>query len=207
MGDKVRFIGWAEVPPARWLRQWASLYPVLAGYDDSEYYSLIEIHNALSGTDFERIGRWKDAAWTDARWKPNVASVAYDIWMQAAKELPKCPREEEVFPFLNDWSERTYKDEYKSGFVRSKRFGLSRATTLLHFISGGRFPIFDSRVVAAVSRLFDDPAEYSLPWYVDSYRRIFSELVAACDCSADPRPLDKALFCYGVVFAKAAPPI
>jgi hypothetical protein len=194
-----RFIGWRGVTPEQWLRQWSALYGAMAGYDDEEYCELIRAQGALSGAHFERIGRWKDSAETDARWKPNIASVAYDIWMKAASEMPKCPPENRVEEFLNYWSERTYRDEYKSGKVRVKRFGLSRATTLLHFISGGRFPIFDSRVVAAVSLLLGTPAEYTVRWYVDSYRRVFSEIANASGSVDNVRAVDKALFCYGAM--------
>src|SRR5207245_10859851 len=50
-----------------------------------------------------------------------------------------------------------------------KHFGLSRATTLLHFVSGGRFPIFDSRVRKAVARLLNCSVPNDVPWYLDSY--------------------------------------
>jgi hypothetical protein len=76
---------------------------------------------------------------TDRKWRVNVAAVAFPIWMQAASELPKCPTESEVAHFLNDWSERKYTDQYANG-LQEKRFGVARATTLLHFLSGGRLP-------------------------------------------------------------------
>jgi len=202
---RFRFVGWTDVSPEKWLRQWSALYD---GDDDPTYHELIKIAKAgaLSGADFERIGKWKDGAEADGKWKPNVAMVAYKIWMEAACEMPKCPTENRIAEFLKNWSEREYRDEYKSGLMRVKRFGLSRATTLLHFISGGRFPIFDSRVVAAVSRLIGSPAEYTVCWYVDRFCGIFSEIAAACGSTDDVRTVDKALFCYGAVrFPKTDP--
>src|ERR1700686_291859 len=83
--------------------------------------------------------------------------------------------------------------------IRVKRFGLSRATTLLHFIRGGRFPIFDSRVVVAITRLSGLPAEYTVRWYVDKCCQMFSELAAACGSLDDVRAVDRALFCYGAI--------
>jgi hypothetical protein len=181
-----------DVEPEEWLRLWSGRFPVnyYAGY-----HELIVKGELLSGKDFERIGRWKDGARTEGRWKPNVAMVAYDIWMQAASEMPKCPAEDLVAGFLENWSERTYRNEY-SGLVQQKRFGLSRATTLLHFISGGRYPIFDSRVRRAVTRLLESPARNTVRWYLDSYCEIFYEIAEACH-TKDLRAVDMALFSYG----------
>jgi hypothetical protein len=102
------------------------------------------------------IGKWKDGAKTERQWKLNVASVAYRIWMEAAQELPKCPEGSAMAAFLDDWSGRTYTDVFEKKGPVEKHFGLARATTLLHFVSGGRFPIFDSRVRTAIARLRDD---------------------------------------------------
>jgi hypothetical protein len=77
-----------------------------------------------------------------------------------------------------------------------KHFGLSRATTLLHFISGGRYPIFDSRVRKAMTRLLNCPVPKTGRWYLDSYRPLFSEVAALCG-TEDFRMVDKALFSYG----------
>lgn len=146
---------------------------------------------SLSAEDFRVIGKWKDNAYTEARWKPNVASVAYLIWEQAAKELPKCPEERSVASFLEDWSNRAYTDDFKSGSLR-KHFGLSRATTLLHFVSGGRYPIFDSRVRTALARLLDRPElQVTLDAYLNSCLQIFRGLADCCHMD-DYRMLDKA---------------
>ena len=76
-----------------------------------------------------------------------------------------------------------------------KRFGLSRATTLLHFMSAGAFPIYDSRVRRAVKRLCNERAPGNMDWYLKSYIPVFRDLLRACGASA--RDLDKALFAYG----------
>jgi hypothetical protein len=181
--------------PQEWLRVWAGMYQ---GYDETEYRNLIEKHKSFSAEDFRRIGKWKDGATTEGQWKPNVASVAYSIWEQAAEELPHCPEDIEMGPFLGNWASRVYTDVYKNG-PREKHFGLSRATTLLHFLSGGCYPIFDSRVKTAIARLLARP---ELPGTVDSYLRsylpLFKELGDCCE-TADFRMLDKALFSYGAL--------
>lgn len=70
---------------------WASQY---AGYDEKEYKDLIDKAASFTADDLVRIGKWKDGVTTELQWKPNVASVAYLIWMQAAQDLPKCPETE-----------------------------------------------------------------------------------------------------------------
>ncbi|MGB8495213.1 MAG: hypothetical protein WCE53_12485 [Candidatus Acidiferrum sp.] len=181
--------------PQEWLRVWAGLYQ---GYDETEYRDLIEKHKSFSAEDFRRIGKWKDGATTQGQWKPNVASVAYLIWEQAADELPNCSEESEVVAFLEDWSDRAYTDIFKNG-PRKKHFGLSRATTLLHFVSGGHYPIFDSRVKTAIARLLDHPElPGTVSSYLDSYLPLFKELADRCETDGF-RTLDKALFSYGAL--------
>ena len=181
--------------PQEWLRVWASRYQ---GYDENEYGNLIGKHQSLLTEDFRRIGKWKDDATTEDQWKPNVASVAYLIWEQAAEELPKCPEEGEIAAFLEDWSNRAYTDIFKNG-PRKKHFGLSRATTLLHFVSGGRYPIFDSRVKTAFARLLGRPKlPDTVSSYLDSYVPLLKELADHCETN-DFRMLDKALFSYGAL--------
>jgi len=181
-----------EVSPQEWLCMWAERYP---SKNYAGHAELIQKHKSFSAEDFIQIGKWKDAAKTEAKWKENVASVAYLVWMQAALELPKCPEDNEVEKFLVDWSERKYTDEFASG-PTEKRFGLSRATTLLHFISGEQFPIFDSRVRRAMNRLLGSTVPNSVRWYLDSYRPLFWEVAVLCG-TEDVRMVDKALFSYG----------
>ncbi len=183
-----------EVSAQEWLRTWAERYP--EDYSEEIYRDLIAKHKSLSAADFELIGKWKDNAWSERRWKANVASVAYEIWMLAASELPQCPSPSTVEGFLNNWSCKPYIDVYPSRSV-TKHFGLSRATTLLHFVSGGRFPIFDSRVRTAIARLLDTlTPQDSIRWYIDSYCPLFLQIGSSCGAE-DLRIVDKALFSYG----------
>jgi hypothetical protein len=188
---RFRSVAGSDIAPEQWLPMWAAFYPEtdFRGYDE-----LLKKHKSFSSTDFEEIGKWKDAA-TGGRWRPNVASVAYPIWMAAASEPPKCPEKSEVTKFLADWSERKYLDEYTNG-SREKRFGLSRATTLLHFLSGGTYPIFDRRVRMAMTRLLGTTVPNKVRWYLDSYCPLFLEVATKCG-TTDLRAVDKALFSYG----------
>jgi hypothetical protein len=182
-----------DVTPQEWLRAWAELYPS-EKYDD-EHDRLLAKGCSLSAADFERIGKWKDAAKTEAKWRANVASVAYDIWMQAATTCPKCPNAGGLADFLRDWSERTYTDNFSRRTVK-KRFGLSRATTLLYFASSGRLPIFDSRVRKAVRRLRGTSVPNTVAGYLNLYVPLLSEL-AVSSGAENLRIVDRALFSYG----------
>src|ERR1700722_17598564 len=108
---RFRSVDGSDIAPEKWLPMWAALYPEIdfRGYDE-----LLIKHKSFSSTDIEEIGKWKDAA-TGGRWRPNVASVAYPIWMAAASKPPKCPEKNEITQFLSDWSERKYRDEYANG--------------------------------------------------------------------------------------------
>jgi hypothetical protein len=189
---RFRSLDGSDIMPEEWLHMWADLYP---SADYAGYEELIVRHKSFSHADIERIGRWKDNAKTEGKWKPNVASVAYEIWMQAASELPVCPKDDLTADFLDDWSGRKYTDEFGIRRVE-KRFGLSRATTLLHFVSGGGFPIFDSRVRKAMTRLLSSHAPNTVRWYLDSYRPLFLEIAALCR-TRDLRTVDMALFSHG----------
>jgi hypothetical protein len=178
-----------------WLLWWVSRYQDETG-DDPEYVSLIEKSESFSADDIRLIGKWKDNAWTEGKWKPNVAQVAYRIWEQAAEQPPRCPEENEVADFLESWSNREYVDQFTSRSI-TKRFGLSRATTLLHFLTRGRYPIFDSRVRTAIARLGCLEPEYTVASYMDCVP-FLRELASQCGAS-DARELDKALFAYGAL--------
>jgi hypothetical protein len=183
----------ARIAPKQWLVVWASRYPVskYSRFHDE----LVRKHRAFSSADFERMGRWKDNAHTPAKWQANVASVAYDIWMQAASECPQCPLPGGEPAFLADWSDRRYVDHLRSATV-TKRFGLSRASILLYFLSKGRFPIFDSRVRRAIALLWGQ----RIPNTVDAYYTLYCPLfatIAACCGTHDLRSVDEALFSFG----------
>jgi hypothetical protein len=191
-----------EASPQEWVRVWAARY---RGYDEEEYLYLIGKNGSLSAEEFVRIGKWKDRVKTERQWRSNVASVAYQIWMHAAQELPSCPKEDAVKAILDDWSDRKYTDEFEVKGPVQKRFGLARATTLLHFLSGERFPILDSRVRERIARLpNENRPPNTVSWYVDSFCPLFSELAALCKVKGDLRILDKALLSYGSV--KRLPP-
>ncbi len=187
-----------DTAPSEWLAHWAKRYEQ-DNQDDDEHHNLVVKHRSFSAGDFERIGKWKDGATTEGRWKPNVASVAYPIWMEAAKQTPTCPEEGAIETFLTHWSDKTYTDVFANGKSRTKCFGLSRASTLLHFLSGGRYPIFDSRVRTAIARLLGTrELEYTVKAYCESYIPTFKTLEELCG-ARDVRTLDKALFSYGAL--------
>lgn len=181
-----------SVTPRAWLRIWAAQYP--GEKYDLEHDRLVAL-TQKEPADFERIGKWKDAASGAAKWKANVASVAYVVWMEAASECPTCPTDDTIADFLLDWSSRAYEDRFSTRTVK-KRFGLSRATTLLYFLSNGRFPIFDSRVRRAIARLTGRPVSNTVQGYVDSYLPLFAQIAASCGAK-DLRTVDQALFSYG----------
>jgi hypothetical protein len=194
-GSRLRFRSsdGRDIAPEEWLGMWAGLYPT-SKYG-AEHDKLIAKPDPLSAAYFVRIGRWKDAAHAESKWKLNVASVAYQIWMDAASKPPRCPDESQVADFLQDWSERKYVNNYENG-AHEMRFGLSRATTLLYFISAQRFPIFDSRVIRAMKRLLNSTVPNDVRWYMDSFRPFFREIARLCG-TENVRMVDKALFSYG----------
>jgi hypothetical protein len=193
---KFRYPEWPEIEPSAWLTRWAARY---GDGDNPEYFLLIAKRGKLSSEDFEQVGRWKEGCLNlnHGSWKTGTPK-GYDVWMDSKAEAPECPEEREVSGFLKDWSERTFVAGKKGNLALKYRFGLSRATTLLHFISGGQYPILDSRVATALIRL-GSPVEETIDGYLDSFCPLFSEIAAACGVSgtAGLRKLDNALFNYG----------
>ena len=61
---------------------WANRYPA---NDYGDYGEIIAKYQSFSASDFVQIGQWKDNAKPESKWKANVASVAYPIWMQASQ--------------------------------------------------------------------------------------------------------------------------
>jgi len=189
----------AESTPQKRLATWSERYD---GADDQERADLIARYQSLSSKDFERIGKWKDGVLPNQdKWKKNVASVAFLIWEQAKIEMPKCPTEPKLAGFLKGWSERTYQDTFSNGRTVTKQFGLPRASTLLHFIIGGKYPILDSRVRAAIAYLCQRKVEDTVDWYIDTFLPLFNELAELCETQSDLRKLDKALFAFGAYVA------
>ena len=114
-----------------------------------------------------------------------------------ARAMPTCPGEERVAEFLTEWSERKAKYKCRDGRVLEKKFGLSRTTTLLHFLSGARYPIFDSRVETAVKGLTGRRVDRtSLSDYEQVVRPLVAEIVWQGH-TEDLRQVDRALFAYG----------
>jgi hypothetical protein len=175
-----------------WLDEWSAAFPTNK-YPPLDH--LLERADSLTAADFEYLGRWKDSALeSDKRWQPNKASVAFVTWMEAAKELPGA-QIENVHSFLTEWSGRAYRDRFPSRTVL-KRFGVPRATTLLHLMSGGKYPIFDARVRLAFKRLTGQPPGKSVEWYLSSYVPFFAQVASECR-AANMKKVDNALFVYG----------
>ncbi len=196
--------GGREIPVQEWLRLWSGEYKA----DDEELYqALIAKHASLSAADFEKIGQWKEGVLKgdgspNGRWKRDVHSVAYDNWMEIARAMPACPSEERVGEFLTEWSERKAKYKCRDGRVQEKKFGLSRTTTLLHFLSGARYPIFDSRVETAAKGLTGRKVDRtSLGDYQQVIRPLVANICRQCQ-TEDLRQVDRALFAYGAWLAK-----
>jgi hypothetical protein len=191
-----RYPEWRDVEPRAWLDYWAGRYN---GGDNNKYFELIEKHDKLSKEDFEQVGKWKEGCLkpNHGSWKTGTPK-AYDVWMQTKTESPKCPEQDDVAGFLEGWSTRTFVAGEKNSKVLIYRFGLSRATTVLPFISGGQYPIFDSRVSTAMIRL-GSPVEKTIEGYLNSFCPLFSEVAGICGVSEREglRRLDNALFTYG----------
>ena len=195
---------WLRIEPHTWVRRWAALC-LLMKKDRIDvnrvHKELIDKAGRLSGNHLELVGRWKESCLAESndRWKSKTP-VAYDTWMLAKTELPKCPAKERVAEFLEVWSAKKFAAgvDKKKGHVLQKRFGLSRSTTLLHFISGGDYPILDSNVQTAMARL-GSPIQDGIEAYLNSFCPLFSELAVASGVSGTEglRMLDNALFQYG----------
>lgn len=201
---RFQVLEWRISEPQEWLRVWADRYDRDISQDDREGYEfLINNRGSRSPDYFVRMGQWKDNAFNRPnKWRRNVASVAHEVWMIAATELPNCPEEDNVIGLLECWSKKAYIDQYPNGQNPNgqirKQFGLSRATTMLHFLSGGRYPILDSRVRKAISRLRGRSVPSATPKkYVEFYCPVISKVAAACGVQNNLRLLDKALFSYG----------
>jgi hypothetical protein len=89
----------------------------------------------------------------------------------------------------------------RGGKEKGKRFGLSFATALLHFISVGRFPIYDDLARKALCRLGSQlPSNMTVDAYLEKFCPLFSSIATECGLTQsieDLRKLDNALRCYG----------
>lgn len=199
----------SEAGPPEWLQFWSRRYP--PKYDEPVYVYLVGKATQMVESDFHILGAWKDGALKksglegggfdprnvhfNGKWSTKAEGTAYDTWLRAARDIPgqmvdRYPTD--VAVFLTDWSERVGKCGTKT-----KRFGLSRATTLLHCITGGNYPIFDSRVRRAINKLTGVTPTNSVAWYLDEFCPIFSELAERCEAKHHLRRVDMALFAYG----------
>jgi len=97
--------------------------------------------------------------------------------------------------FVRELAQPTY-TSVRKGLTSSKKFGLSRSTTVLHFLSGGEFPICDSRVRRAIRRLTGGRAPNTVEWYLKAFRDLFQAIATECG-ALTKRSVDKALFAYG----------
>jgi len=210
---RFRYPEWVDIEPSVWLQKWNGLFLLDEEHqeDDAVYKSLMEKRGNLSGSDFERIGQWKEGCLPkpdgkeNKKWQPKT-SAAYDVWMQAKATPPENPGEDKIDDdwartFLQTWSDKTFAKPAIGGIVQDTRFGLARASTLLHFISGGRFPIYDSWVWYGAKQLGRRlPYEMSVDAYLTKFCPMFTALASECGLSQnsdDLRKLDNALRCYG----------
>ena len=211
MTPKFNFLspGGSAITPEEWVNDWSKKFPRPS---DRLYDYLVRKASKMTSDDLRILGAWKDGALEksvfsgegqfdpnntkysfNGKWKPSAASVAFETWETIAEELggnmqdgyPPDPEE-----FLRKW-------EQERAGAKAKRFGLSRATSLLHFISGGRYPIFDKNVRRGMHLLTGTTVEYTLEWYSGGFRKLFSELARECKCETNPRKVEMALFAYG----------
>src|SRR5205823_2829521 len=149
-----------------------------------------------------RVGQWKEQCWPPnlGRWTSGTPA-AYDVWMQVKEELRTRPHEDTLESFLTHWSDKSFVvGKKEDAQPRKRRFGLSRATTLLHFITGGDYPIMDAIVVKALARLGSPVSNTEeASGYLNSFCPLFSELAHMCGVAgtAGLRRLDNALLMYG----------
>lgn len=193
-----------------WVNDWSKQYDERNSkrYPDSVYEYLVKKAGRMDIKDICVLGAWKDAALKkgcdrdfdpksdklfSGRWKRNAASVARKIWEDAAKELGGDNKPDiagDPSKFLSNWSRKVYRQHGVK-----KHFGLSRSSALLHFLSGGRYPILDSRVEKAIGKL---GVQYDVACYVNCFVSLFNELASKCNAksSIEQRRVDKALFAY-----------
>jgi hypothetical protein len=190
-----------EISGRDWLSIWGYVEP---GRDERVYQRLIVAarQQPLTSVDFELMAKWKDGAWTDGKFQPHVGRVAYHTWKAIIADPPHCPGQDEIDRFLNKWSETLCLYTYGDGTAK-KRFGLPRATTLLHFLSAGAYPILDSWVMKALNGFKSQPGLLprtikvtdEVRSYLETFCPVFKKLEHACETD-DTHRLDHALMRY-----------
>lgn len=206
-----------QTSPHQWLVDWSERFPSKK-YPESVYKYLVRRGPDIDRLDVLIMGWWKDAALDLAsvpiegdtnlvptqlrpkirRWKPEAASVHYDGWNWLANNLSTIQGiwfgGTEPARLLESLNERR----------GSRRFGLSRASFVLHVLSRGIYPIYDGNTHRGLYRLTRGTSyegriraskQQDSNWYLQTFQMIVGQLQAACDC--DVRLLDKALFAYG----------
>jgi len=219
----------ASASPLEWLTKWSARFDS-AKYPEDVYQELVARATKLSDADFDVLGAWKDGALRkyDAirhsakvdfgncrvsltkAWSPTAASCAYRVWkklLQHRAELEQHLDRGAFFAFLDQLAQLSYEKASGSGRTDAS-FGLSRATYVLHLLSGAKFPIYDKNTHLGIHFLTqgrydshtikkmktDDPR-----WYLATFCPIVRTLEEVCAVRDLPsqRALDKALFCYG----------
>jgi AraC-like DNA-binding protein len=88
---RFRSLDGSDIAPQDWLNIWSDRYP---SNDYAGYSELIAKHKSLSAADFALIGKWKDAAKTEGKWKPRRIKEFVDARME--DELTLCEMAQSV---------------------------------------------------------------------------------------------------------------
>lgn len=142
-------------------------------------------------------------------WKED-AVCARSVWLSLPRKRPELEeflKRRNYRSFLSQVADKRYVKACKGG-LKYARFGLSRATYILHVFSKAQFPIYDSNTHLGICLLThgyyndweiqrtksDDPG-----WYLERFCAIIGDLQQQCAAngSAFLRDVDKALFQYG----------
>lgn len=212
----------APLSSLEWQTEWASGFDAKR-YPDEVCEELAARGAALPDGDFDVLGAWKDGVirrggqrnfgkclvYFTRGWKEN-AVCARTVWLSLASKrrgLEEFLDRRDYRSFLNQVADEQYLKAGRGG-LSSARFGLSRATYILHVFSKARFPIYDRNTHRGISRLThgyyngweirkmkSDDAD----WYLERFCAIIGDLQQQCGAleSASFRQVDKALFQYG----------
>jgi hypothetical protein len=223
------------VTGSHWLGTWSALFPS-SKYSENVYLELLDRGPELSDEGIEILGAWKDAALKstslqnpsghlfgrvrvlfNGKWNPGT-SCAYSSWQQIPSRLPTLKQQldrQEYSRFLTDLAEMQYEKTARGGHLTEARFGLSRATYVLHVFSRGNYPIYDRWTHCAMYQLTDGEyrgqrihkSKHSQPtWYLENFVPFVREVASVCNAANDQRGLrnvDKALFAYGKLFKQS----
>ena len=184
--------------------------------------------SGLLASDFDFLGAWKDGAlkksiphkglkfgdcWVSfsGKWSEVAASsCAYQVWQrlpQTRESLARYLDRGEHREFLAHLARQSYRKASRGGITDAK-FGLSRATYVLHIFSSAEFPIYDNNTHAGAHALTQGRFEGQIipktkvdnpEWYLRTFCRIVQDLQEACQATdiSSRRAVDQALFCCG----------